>query len=439
MTAPAHADDLRYLRRALRLARRGAGLTSPNPAVGAVLVKDGRIIGQGWHRRAGAPHAEIEALRAAERRGHSPQGATLYVTLEPCSTQGRTPPCTEALLAAGIRRVVAAATDPNPLHSGRGFEILRLAGVRVEHGLLAPEAERLNEPFNHWIVHRAPWVTIKAAMTLDGKIATAAGESRWITGPAARAETMRLRLTADAILVGVNTVLADDPELTVRSPERMDAPPPDNRRRPALLKPIRRLILDTRARTPPHARILADPTGGPVTIFVGADAPTRRVQLLARRAQVVRVPRRGERLDLRWILHRLGQEAVTHLLVEGGGEVHAAFLLAGLAHRVVFFYAPKILGGRSAVRAVAGDGARGWDDLVPLEEPTWCRVGEDLCLVARVAGASSTRHFPPRQPRTSAQISPVAGRSCEPERPGRRPASAEPDVEPFPDGPGTLR
>ena len=205
-----------YMRLALRLARRGYGTTSPNPMVGAVLVKGGKIIGRGWHHRAGEPHAEIEALRDAQERGHTVKGATLYVTLEPCCTRGRTPPCTDAIVAAGIKRVVAGAIDPNPRHRGRGFRILRRAGLAVTHGVMAEECARLNEAFNHWIVQRTPFVTVKAGMTLDGKIATAAGESKWITGEKARAYGMKLRQGVDAILVGINTVLADDPSLTVR-------------------------------------------------------------------------------------------------------------------------------------------------------------------------------------------------------------------------------
>ena len=212
-------SDAQFMRLALRLARRGYGVTSPNPMVGAVLVKGGKIIGRGWHRRAGLPHAEIEALHDAQKRGHNPKGATLYVTLEPCSTHGRTPPCTDAIIAAGIKRVVVGATDPNPKHSGRAFKILRRAGIEVSpagsagilpagrmareretrrqdagaHQYLSDECAQLNEAFNHWIVHRTPFVTVKAAMTLDGKIATASGESKWITGEKARAFGMKLR------------------------------------------------------------------------------------------------------------------------------------------------------------------------------------------------------------------------------------------------------
>ena len=228
------------MRRALQLARRGLGRTSPNPMVGAVLVRGGRVIGEGWHRRAGLPHAEVEALRDAARRGERVRGATLFVTLEPCCTHGRTPPCTEAILAAGIRRVVVAATDPNPRHAGEGLEILKKAGVDV----VLPKSEignrksEINEAFNHWIVKRTPFVTVKAAMTLDGKIATASGESKWITGVRSRQVAMRLRFASDAVLVGINTVLADNPSLTARGPGGR------------VRKPLRRFVLDGFARTP---------------------------------------------------------------------------------------------------------------------------------------------------------------------------------------------
>jgi diaminohydroxyphosphoribosylaminopyrimidine deaminase/5-amino-6-(5-phosphoribosylamino)uracil reductase len=192
-----------YMLEALRLARRGLGTTSPNPMVGAVLVKGGRVLGRGWHHQAGGPHAEIEAVRDAQRRGYSPRGATLYVSLEPCCTRGRTPPCTDAIIAAGIHKVVVGAIDPNPRHAGKGLSLLRKAGLRVAQGILETECSRLNEAFNHWIVHRRPFVIVKAAMTLDGKIATAPGDSKWITSPLARALGMRWRQRMDAIVVGV--------------------------------------------------------------------------------------------------------------------------------------------------------------------------------------------------------------------------------------------
>ena len=370
----ATGNDESFMRRALALARRGYGTTSPNPMVGAVLVKGGRIIGQGWHHCAGEPHAEIEALRNAERRRNSPEGATLYVTLEPCCTHGRTPPCTVAIKAAGIKRVVVAAKDPNPKHAGRGFRILRRAGIEVEHGVLAEEAPKLNEAFNHWIVQRTPFVTVKAAMTLDGKIATASGESKWITGEEARAEGMRLRAGADAILVGVNTVLADDPSLTVRETPKTKIQ----------TSRLRRIVLDSQARTPLKAKVVSDEFAALTTIVVGKGAPARRIAALAKRAQVWTAPLRGGRIDLRWVLKRLGGEKVTSLLVEGGGEVNASFLLGGFAQRVAFFYAPKILGGRDSRKAVAGEGARSLNEILNLSDVEWRRVGEDLMMTARV-------------------------------------------------------
>jgi diaminohydroxyphosphoribosylaminopyrimidine deaminase / 5-amino-6-(5-phosphoribosylamino)uracil reductase len=363
-----------YLRLALRLARRGYGATSPNPTVGAVLVKGGRIIGRGWHHRAGEPHAEIEALRDAQRGGHQAQGATLYVTLEPCSTHGRTPPCTEAIVAAGIKRVVAGAVDPNPRHRGRAFAILQRPGIAVTQGVMAEECARLNEAFNHWIVRRTPLVTVKAGMTLDGKIATASGASRWITGEKARAYGMKLRQGMDAILVGINTVLADDPSLTVR---RQEFKVQGHR--------LRRIVLDARGRTPLGAKVVSDGDAALTTVVVNASASKRRVAALAKRVNVLVVPGSGGKINLRWLLRRLGAQNVTSLLVEGGGEVNASFLLQGLAQRVAFFYAPSILGGCESRRAVAGAGARTLAETLSLTELKWRRLGPDWLLSARVA------------------------------------------------------
>jgi diaminohydroxyphosphoribosylaminopyrimidine deaminase/5-amino-6-(5-phosphoribosylamino)uracil reductase len=368
------------MRLALRLARRGYGATSPNPMVGAVLVKGSRIIGRGWHHRAGEPHAEIEALRDAQARGHEVKGATLYVTLEPCSTHGRTPPCTEAIKAAGIKRVVAGAIDPNPRHRGRAFRILRRAGIATVHGVLAEECARLNEAFNHWIVRRTPFVTVKAGMTLDGKIATASGESRWITGEQARAYGMKLRQGADAILAGINTVLADDPSLTVRTHETGVRGPWSLVRGHEL----RRIVLDTQARTPLTAKVVCDEHAALTTIVVSKLAPKRRVAALAKRVRVLAAPSSNGEINLRWLLRELGSENVTSLLVEGGGEVNASFLLDGLAQRVAFFYAPMILGGRDSRRAVAGPGARTLAESLTLTDLEWQRLGPDWLLRARV-------------------------------------------------------
>lgn len=361
--------DERFMRQALVLARKGYGRTSPNPMVGALLVKRGRVIGEGWHKRAGAPHAEIEAIHATA----NPKGATLYVTLEPCSTVGRTPSCVEAVKAAGIRRVVVAAVDPNPAHAGRAFRRLRGVGIDVSKGMLASEASELNAAFDYWIVHDMPLVTVKAAMTLDGRIATAHGESKWITGPAARRRGHHLRKGSDAILVGINTVLADNPSLTVKGKLKS--------------RPLRRIILDSHARIPLTAKVLNDELAHATTVVVTRDAPKRRVDAITKMASLFVSPTRKGRVDLRWLLKRLGTEEVTNLLVEGGGEVNASFLVGGLAHRVVFFYAPKILGGNDSRRAVSGDDARNMSEALELENVEWNRVGADLLLTARIVGA----------------------------------------------------
>ena len=395
-----------FMRHALRLARRGYGATSPNPMVGAVLVKGGKIIGRGWHQRAGLPHAEIEALRDAQKRGHNPRSATLYVTLEPCCTHGRTPPCTDAIIAAGIRRVVIGATDPNPKHAGKSFKVLRRAEIEVTwwgehprepqnnskhgssgaspHQKIADECAALNEAFNHWIIHRTPFVTVKAAMTLDGKIATASGESKWITGAKARAHGMKLRQGSDAVLVGINTILADDPALTARKQMA------DGRWQTG--KSMRRIILDSMARTPWDAKVASDEFVEQTTIVIGKNAPKKRVAALAKRVNVIVAPigkRRARsdtpyQIDLRWLLKKLGAENVTSLLVEGGGEVNASILLGGLTQRVAFFYAPKILGGRGSRKAVAGDGVKNLSEVIQLREVAWHKLGEDLLLTAKV-------------------------------------------------------
>ena len=395
--------DADFMRLALRLARRGYGATSPNPIVGAVLVKGGKIIGRGCHRRAGGPHAEIEALNDAQKHGHNPRGATLYVTLEPCCTHGRTPPCTAAIFKAGIKCVIVGATDPNPRHAGKGFRILKRAGVGVQsfgvprlrgsakerqpHRLKA-ELQTLNESFNHWIVHRTPFVTVKAAMTLDGKIATASGESKWITGPKARAYGMKLREGSDAILVGVNTILADDPSLTFRKQKAES-----RKQKP---KKLRRIVLDSMARTPLSAKVVADECAALTTVVVSKHAPKNRLAALARRVNVIIAPtaknpspatRHPSQIHLRWLLKKLGLQNVTSLLVEGGGEVNASFLLGGLAHRVAFFYAPEILGGRDSRKAVAGAGVKKLSEAIQLREVGWRKLGEDLLLTAKVVAS----------------------------------------------------
>ncbi len=373
------STDINYMRSALLLAKRGHGCTSPNPMVGAVLVKGGRVIGRGWHRKAGLPHAEIEAIADAQRRGQSVKAATLYVTLEPCSTHGRTPPCTEAIIASGIRRVVAGTVDPNPRHRGNGLILLRRAGIQVIHGVLAEECEQLNEAFNFWVTRGHPFVTVKSAMTLDGKIATSTGQSKWITGLPARRFGMKLRKDADAILVGVNTILADDPRLTVRIAQRsarVSAPPR-----------LRRIVLDAYGRTPFKAKVISDALAHLTTIVVSRAAPKKRIHALAKRVRVLQAPADNGLINLPWVLSRLGTENVTNLLVEGGGEVNASFLLSGLAQRIAFFYAPKILGGASAPKAVGGEGVKNLKNALPLTNVEWTKLGRDWLLTASVVAA----------------------------------------------------
>ena len=364
--------------RALQLARRGMGRTSPNPCVGAVLVRGNQIIGEGWHRGAGLPHAEVEAIQKARRKGKNVRGATLYVTLEPCSTWGRTPPCTNIILANGIRRVVVGTTDPNPKHNGRGYIRLRKAGIQVQTGILQDECEKLNRAWNHWVVNRTPWVIAKYGMSLDGKIAIAGGKRQWITGYAARREAHRLRAHVDAILVGINTVLADNPQLTVRSPGFAGKQP-------------LRVVLDTHARTPPNARILhikGAHGGSPeshvrnrVLIMVGKRAPRDRIRRLERAgACVYPVDMIRGRLSINAILRLLGRAGVVCMMVEGGGSVLGSFFCEKRVQEVVFFIAPMILGGQKNVRAVAGAGFPVWSKSLPLKEVVVRRVGRDLMV-----------------------------------------------------------
>lgn len=359
--------DERFMRRALELAERARGLTSPNPLVGAVVVRDGRVVGEGYHRAAGQPHAEVEALVAA---GPEARGAALYLTLEPCVHHGRTPPCAPAVVGAGVRRVVVALEDPDPRVSGAGLAALRAAGVEVATGVLAAEAARQNRVFLTAAARRRPHVTLKAAVTLDGRIADVHGASRWITGEAARREAHRLRSESDAIVVGVGTVLADDPALTVR------------RERPWPREPYR-VVLDSAARTPPAARLLAAGTPARAVIATGLDAPAGRVaRLQAAGATVLSCPARDGRVDPVAVLAELFAREVRGVLVEGGGAVNASFLEAGLVDRLALFVAPRLLGG-PAPGWLAGAG-RALKEAVPLGPLEVRPVGQDLLVEADV-------------------------------------------------------
>ena len=374
MKQSAKADGV-FMQEALRLARRGEGLTRPNPPVGAVVVKNGRIIGRGWHRQAGGPHAEIYALRQA---GVAARGATLYVTLEPCSTSGRTPPCTGAIRAAGIHRVVFALKDPNPRHAGRASGLLRRAGIAVCEGVGGAAARDLLEPFAHWITTGHPWITLKLAQTLDGRIADARGASRWISSPAARAWVQDLRRRSDGILVGAGTVIADDPSLLPR---------PDRGRRPW------RIVVDSRGRCPRAARIFSDEAADRTILATTRRcSETHRVALERRGVSVWILPAtRQGRVNLRALSERLGREGLLRVVCEGGGELAGEWLRLNRVDELFLFIAPKVLGG-TGIPAVAGPGWRlaaapvwRWSDLQ--------RVGDDL-MVRLVRGSGGNRCLP---------------------------------------------
>lgn len=367
MTEPSADRD--WMREAMALAALGEGTTRPNPRVGCVMVRDGRAVGSGYHEAAGQPHAEALAVR---RAGERARGATLYVNLEPCGHQGRTPPCADFLVERGIARVVAAVTDPNPRVNGRGFARLREAGIAVEVGLLEAEARRLNAPFFRWHQTGRPRVTLKIATTIDGMLTAAGGRSRWITGEPARRFAHRLRLRADAILVGAGTVRADDPALDVRLPgcaaERL------------------RVVLSPRADVAPDSRLFSrrGPDDPLPRLYAARDLPADAESRWAGKADVVRVPAPAGKLDLAAVLDDLGRAGVQSLLVEGGGKTFASFLADGLADEVACFTSPRIFGARGGVPVADGatvdDPALG----VALEVVRTAPLGDDLFVLGRV-------------------------------------------------------
>jgi len=355
-------NDSRFMRRALALAARGAGHTSPNPMVGAVVVDRGRVIGAGYHRAAGAPHAEVDALRQA---GEAARGATLYVTLEPCTHHGRTPPCTQTIIDSGVARVVAAIRDPDPRVDGRGFASLRAAGIQVAEDILAPQAERLNEAFLTRVREGRPFVLLKLAMTLDGRVAVP-GRRYLVDAPAVRF-VHRLRARSDAVMVGIGTVLADDPNLTVRAVRGRD--------------PLR-VILDTDARTPTTSNVVRRPDPERTIILVGEDAdPARTGPLAAAGVGVVPLPRADDgHLDLAAALRCLAERGVNSVLSEGGPRVGTALLRHALAHRLLMILAP-LVGG-------PGPKAFGELDLVQdLGRLAVCRLGRDMAICADLGRA----------------------------------------------------
>lgn len=380
-STPTSDVDVRMLRRALALAALGTGTTAPNPLVGAVIVRDGRVLAQGFHQRPGEPHAEAVALGIAARSGRDCRGATLYTNLEPCCHTGRTPPCVDAIARAGIGRVVAPIRDPNPKVDGKGFRALRAQGIRVDVGLLRAEAIQLNAGFIKLNRTGMPLVTLKGAESLDGRIATASGDSKWITSRLARRHARLLRWENDAILVGIGTVVADDPRL-----DRRPRPPGGG-------SAFLRVVLDPELRISPSARLLR--MSGPLLVFCGPEtnrlrSRRRRLQNSGPRAllEVESLPELRGRLDLKAALERLGARGVTRLLVEGGGETHAGFLERGLADRLVVYVAPKILGGRDARPLIGGKGVARVANAPEIRRPRVSSLGSGWVIEGEIAAAS---------------------------------------------------
>ena len=359
--------DERYMRQALDLARKGVGLTNPNPPVGAVIVKNGSVVGKGFHKKCGLAHAEALAIKAAGTRA---RGATMYVTLEPCDHFGRTPPCARSIVASGIRTVVIGASDPNPLTRGRGIRRLRAAGIRVVTGMLEPEAREMIRPFGKWITQGLPYVTVKMAQSLDGKIATRTGDSRWISSEKSRRFVHDLRGHADAVMVGITTIMRDDPRLlSVSSKGKQPA----------------RVIVDSRLRTPLTARVIKTLRVSPVYIATAdrsIGAKERRYE--SRGARLIFAGTKRRRVDLAALLHALAELNIMHVLVEGGGEVVAGLVDAGLVDEFIFFVAPMIIGGRSAPTAVGGMGITRLVDAARLKEVSVKRFGDDVMIRAKV-------------------------------------------------------
>ncbi len=377
MTEGWPSEEVDWMHRALGLAMRGRGAVEPNPMVGAVVVREGQVVGEGWHRRFGAPHAEVEALGVAGERA---RGATIYVTLEPCCHQGKTPPCTRALIQAGIARGVVACRDPFPPVASGGVPELKGAGVTVDVGLLFEEAQALNVPYFKLRATGRPFVTAKWAMTLDGKVATRTGDSRWGSSEASRQCVQQLRARSNGVLVGIGTALADDPLLTCRLPGA---------------EPLTRIVLDSGARLPLGSRLVRTADDAPLLVVVGEGARDDRVRFLQETgAEVLVLPRGDAGVSLTALLDELGCRDMTNLLVEGGPTVMADFFEHGLVDQVVVYIAPKVVGGRQAPGALAGEGAEKMAEALDLDVRGVERVGDDLEVQATVRGVYGS-YFPP--------------------------------------------
>ncbi|HTL70744.1 MAG TPA: bifunctional diaminohydroxyphosphoribosylaminopyrimidine deaminase/5-amino-6-(5-phosphoribosylamino)uracil reductase RibD [Candidatus Eisenbacteria bacterium] len=358
------AKDLFFMERALELARRGAGRVHPNPMVGAVVVKGGRIIAEGAHLEFGGPHAEAHALR---RAGAAARGATLYVTLEPCPHTGKTPPCTDLLIEKKIREVVVAASDPNPIVSGKGLRRLKRAGVRVRAGVMAAEASRMNRAYERRIKTGMPYAVVKVAQSVDGKIATRSGRSRWISGEPSRDFVHRLRAASDAVLVGVNTVLRDDPRLSARGAAAAGSP--------AVGRQPLKVVVDSALRTPPGSRLFSD---GRTLIAVTPKADRSRFSRFKGKAEILVLPGKKGRVDLSLLFRELARRGVTQILVEGGGEVIADAFAGRLVQEAYFITAPILIGGDRAPGSVRGAGVDDLRKAVRFRDWQAARLGDDL-------------------------------------------------------------
>jgi diaminohydroxyphosphoribosylaminopyrimidine deaminase/5-amino-6-(5-phosphoribosylamino)uracil reductase len=353
-------DDEKWMKRALRLAEAGRGRTSPNPLVGAVLVKRGKTVGEGYHARIGEAHAEIIALRQAGERA---RGAVLYINLEPCTHYGRTPPCVPQVIKAGVKRAVIGMEDPNPVVNGKGIEALRKFGLDVKVGVLEKECRRLNEAFCKYILKKEPFVVLKVAATLDGKIATRNGDSKWISGEASRRFVHKVRDQVDGVLVGIGTILRDDPLLTARSKEGREP---------------YRIVLDSRLEIPEEAKVFEHSPSEVILVTTGS-APQDKIERLQRRGvRVLIIDSRGGRVNLRSCLRKLGEIGVMNLLVEGGSRVNGSFLDEGLIDKLFLFLSPKLMGDPQALGVFGGVGISSLEEAVAIKEISIKRIGDDI-------------------------------------------------------------
>lgn len=359
--------DEKYMRLAMQLAGNAIGRTSPNPLVGAVIVKDNRVVGCGWHRKAGTPHAEVHALNQA---GELAQGADVYVTLEPCAHYGKTPPCAKALVEAKVKNVYGGLLDVNPKVAGKGFKILEDAGIHVEYGFLQDELRKQNEVFFKWIEHKKTFVVLKAAMTLDGKIATATGQSKWITNETSRAYGYKLRDIYDGIMVGINTVIEDNPMLTARV---------DGGKNPI------RIVVDSSLRIDINANVVQDKSAKTIVATIDKADKDKILKLQAQDVDVIVVDKdENDKVDIEKLLDILGQQNICSILVEGGATLSGSFVARKLVDKVYFFIAPKIVGGKEAKTPVAGTGILNLQEALALKDIQIEKLEEDILIIGRV-------------------------------------------------------